>query len=123
MYFIDSLCFFITFHNNTTKKFLQSTMSNLFEYVFILVYIHFSFNTYSFECLKNFSNFCCKDLRHKRFFKVNSFKNLATLTVGTLRFFCLSLKRHFNYEIDSKPKQVLRREQIIIKTHIHFSCK
>ena len=93
MYFIDSPCLFITFHNNATRKFLQSTMLNLFEYIFIQAYIHFDFNTYSFECLERFSIFCRKDLRHELIFKENQIKNLAAFIVGVSKLFLFVIKK------------------------------
>ena len=77
MYFIVTPCLFMTFNNNITREFLQSTMLNfylnmyLFEYIFISVSICIQLNIYSFECIERFSNFYYKDLRHKSDFEEN----------------------------------------------------
>ena len=50
------------------------------------------------------------------------FKNIAMFAVSMSEYFCKFLKK-VSQLISSEAKQVLRREQIIMKTPVHFPHK
>ena len=76
-----------------------------FQYVFIWIYIHLNVQ-------RDFQTFAC----------ISVIKTCITSLVLKLSFIFL-WKRFLNSEVSSEAKQVLRREQMIMKTPMHFRYK